>query len=207
MTGREQVTEIEAATSSALRVSVGVPQGSILGPLWYILFTNELPEVIHLGNCPELREEVQESHVLDEGQEQEQVNWKPNFRKGDMECGALVCYADDSSANVSDVNVDELQQSISMQYSAVSRFLTSSKLQVNDSKTHTMLLTTSQFRRSRNIEMKVMIGSEEKTTSEVERLLGLQLHQNLKFGEHILYKDNSLIKYLNTRFNALQLIK
>ena len=70
-----------------------------------------------------------------------------------------------------------------------------------------MLLTTSQFRRSRNIEMKVMIGSEEKTTSEVERLLGLQLHQNLKFGEHILYNDRSLLKDLNTRFKALQLIR
>ena len=52
MVGRLQVVEVEASLSSTLRVGdVGVAQGSILGPLWYILYTNELPEVVHLENC------------------------------------------------------------------------------------------------------------------------------------------------------------
>ena len=52
MTSRLQVTEIEASTSSALRVGdVGVVQGSLTGPLWYVLYTSELSEVVHGQNC------------------------------------------------------------------------------------------------------------------------------------------------------------
>ena len=79
MTGREQVTEIEGSSSSSLRVNVGVPQGSIQGPLLYVLYTNELPEVVHLLNCPHPNQ-----------QEQEQVHM-PQYRLGDTECGALAC--------------------------------------------------------------------------------------------------------------------
>ena len=51
MTDRSQVVCLEGSLSSSLRVNVGVPQGSILGPLLYIIFTNELPEVIHKNMC------------------------------------------------------------------------------------------------------------------------------------------------------------
>ena len=42
---------VDGSLSSALRVHVGVPQGSILGPLLYVIFTTELPEVVHRVDC------------------------------------------------------------------------------------------------------------------------------------------------------------
>ena len=47
LSSRFQCVSIEGSLSRLQAVQVGVPQGSILGPLFYTLFTNELPEVIH----------------------------------------------------------------------------------------------------------------------------------------------------------------
>ena len=96
-----------------------------------------------------------------------------------MECGTLVNYADDSSSSNSDGDIIELAISLKLQYSSVSSFLNSSRLQVNDSKTHTMLLTTAQLRRSQHLSLTVEIGSVKQKSSKVERLLGLQLHENM----------------------------
>ena len=48
---RQQCVSIEGCQSDFLGVDVGVPQGSILGPLFYFLYTNDLPEVVHSGTC------------------------------------------------------------------------------------------------------------------------------------------------------------
>ena len=52
MYDRNQVVSVEGTLSSSLRIHVGVPQGSLIGPLLYVMFTNELPEVVHLETCP-----------------------------------------------------------------------------------------------------------------------------------------------------------
>ena len=116
-------------------------------------------------------------------------------------------YADDSSSSSSDCDILELAMSVKLQYDTVASFLTSLLFQVNDTKTHTMLLTTSQLRRSQNLSLTVKIGSVIQKTSPVERLLGHQVHENLKFKEHIQDSEKSLMKSLNKQLNALKQIK
>ena len=72
-------------------------------------------------------------------------------------------------------------------------------------KTHAILLTTAQFRRLNQPDLTVNFGNDEQRSSNVERLLGLQLHENLKFGEYIMNNEKSLLKGLNTRLNALKM--
>ena len=44
---RSQAVYVDGFLSNNLSMNSGVPQGSILGPLMYIIFTNELPELLH----------------------------------------------------------------------------------------------------------------------------------------------------------------
>ncbi len=46
---RKQVVPVRGSTSKQADVISGVPQGSVLGPLLFILYVNEMPEQVSVG--------------------------------------------------------------------------------------------------------------------------------------------------------------
>ena len=99
--GRSQSVMIEGCLSKLLSVNSGVPQGSILGPLLYTLFTNELPEVIHdNANLEGVWPAYQVEAVVE----------------GD---GDICCYADDTTLSMSASDPATLSANLSSKYNLV----------------------------------------------------------------------------------------
>ena len=71
-----------------------------------------------------------------------------------------------------------------------------------------MVMTTSRRRVSRlqGTQVEIRTPTENIESSECEKLLGGLLHQDMKWGEHILDNEESLVRSLNTRVGALKLV-
>ena len=177
--------------SGLLPLEAGVPQGSILGPIFYTIFTNELPQLVHKVNCP--------------------TTCLPGasiFTIHCQECGSLCCYADDSTITVTARSPAQLTDKLSAKYNAVADFLTDNKLKVNDDKTHLLVMTTRQKRRFIDTNStSIHTPTETVYPSITEKLLGAEIHQDMKWGEHILLGENSLVKSLNKRLGALKKVQ
>ena len=51
LTDREQGVVIEGMSSKWCAIPSGIPQGSLSGPLFFVTFISDLPEVVMPGNC------------------------------------------------------------------------------------------------------------------------------------------------------------
>ena len=128
LTYRSQGVYIDGAMSSMLPLEAGVPQGSILGPIYYTIFTNELPQVVHEHECP-LHDDQAASIFTIQCQE----------------CGGLCCYADDSTYTVRGQDPEALSEKLSKKYKIMADFLTDNKLKVHDYKSHLLAEATEEI--------------------------------------------------------------
>ena len=188
LTYRSQGVYIDGAMSGLLPLEAGVPQGSILGPIYYTIFTNELPQVVHELDCP--------------------LHGDPGasiFTIQCQECGGVCCYADDSTYTVRGRDPADLSEKLSRKYKVVADYLTDNKLKVNDDKTHLLVMTTRQKRRFVDTNsVQIETPTATISPSSVEQLLGAQVHQDMRWVEHLLDSEKSLVKALNLRLGALK---
>ena len=169
LTERRQLVTIDGKYSSTLPLEAGVPQGSILGPILYTLYTNDFPEVIHRKSC---KEGTVEGGSI-------------RFRTACKSCGAMVCFADDSTYTIIAEDIGELSINLEEQFTKIAGYLGFQRLSVNQDKTHLLLLTTWQRRQHLTEELRLRAGAEDIETTERESLLGIELEQNMGFGKHI----------------------
>ena len=158
LTDRRQSVIIDGCLSKLEPVPDGVPQGSILGPLLYTLYVNELPEIIHQRYC--------------EKQVNQEISVWPEYSMACEGCGNTCCYADDTTFSCSDRDPKELSKKLTSMYLIMSEFMINNRLKLNDGKTHLIVKMTSQNRRLKNINQDVKLLTTCKTIepSETEKL-------------------------------------
>ena len=197
LTDRKQTVCVDGTCSSMLELSAGVPQGSIIGPLLYIIFTNDLPESVHCH--------PPQDHPLPQVHLSVQDTPHHPYNVHCHSCGVICCFADDSSYSFSSKDADTINENLCNKYKTIADFMSCHELKLNSDKTHLLVLRSDAARRA-NSDFSVSLDTQSDiiNPSKSEKLLGGIIGQNLKFTEHIQDHEESMLKILNNRLNALK---
>ena len=182
LSGRSQSVLIDGCLSPPVGMQCGVPQGSILGQLMYIIFTNDIPDLVH--DHPVSYQDTEPPCVP---------------------CGSTVCYVDDGTFSVGHTDPEVLSQKLSDQYKIIADYMAANSLVINGDKTHLVVMGTKQTAAHRN-DVKLEAGPHTILPSSKEKLLGAQISQDLKWNQHILGSDESLTRQLTSLINGLSLL-
>ena len=163
-------------------VMYGVPQGSILGPLMYILYTNDIPDLVH-------------NH---------QVSYQNPQPVCEL-CGSTVCYVDDGTYSVGHTETAALSEKLSLQYSLIADYMAANKLVINADKTHLVVMGSKKLNNLRN-SVRLSAGPYTILPTANEKLLGAHISQDMKWNHHIFGSEDSLTKQLTSRINGLSMI-
>ena len=193
LTNRFQSVQIESAMSPPLPVPHGVPQGSILGPLLFLLFINELPDVTKTKEDEESEKVSDANDATDEPE--------------------IVVYADDSTTIVADSEPEILLQKAQRQGELLPNWFADNDLVVSGEKTKLMIIATSSKRRNiteRGIgEFEINVCNETVGEAESEKVLGLIVNNKATWHHHLHgNEDNSgLLKQLSQRVGMLKRLR
>ena len=196
LNGRRQHVTIGGKCSQNEEISRGVPQGSVLGPLLYTVFVNELPETIKEDDCDHYPKN-EDDHLFG-----------PNCEH----CGEVPCYADDATYIVGTMNRTQSQIKIKNALQKISEFLTNNELIINQAKTTILESMTKQKRNKQTLPQPQLHitkpTGEIKTISPLEniRILGVNISQNLLYNNQLEGGDSSLLPEIRRRLGSLKFI-
>ena len=118
-------------------------------------------------------------------------------------CGSLVNYVDDGTYTYSHKDPIMLSAMLTTKYKAIEEYMVANRLVINSDKTHLVVMASRKNDAARQ-SVELRAGQHIIQPSETEKLLGCNISQNLKWKLHIQTGENSLIRQLTSRLNALQ---
>ena len=151
LSNRTQYVEYAGVKSSLKSLDHGVPQGSILGPLLFLLYINDLPNATSLN---------------------------------------ILSFADDTTAYISDHNMQNLQTNINRELNKIYIWLCHNKLSLNIEKTSYMVFSAKRLSNVDNeIQLKVndcrLQRNGHNMTNETNKFLGIHFDETLTWKFHI----------------------
>ena len=189
LTGRKQRVTIGGAYSQTKSLCSGVPQGSILGPLLYTLFTNELTDLLEDEKCKDSCHSLNREYL---------------FGATCLTCGTIVCYADDATATITGTE-KQLQTKIDSCMATITNFLTLNRLKINNDKT--VLLRIVKKGQGSNIinDPLYYISDNNKiiTPTQKTKLLGIMINNKLSWHDHIFNGKESIKSFINNKLGSI----
>ena len=191
---RSNYVEIGGKASAIKSVKRGVPQGSVMGPMLFSMYTNKLPSIVNREDCTDT--------VHNPGEYL--------FGSACPNCGAVTQYADDATYLVISKDRDSNQRKITENLEVIKDFLNANHLAINESKTSVIELMNKQKRgRARGVPPKLNVVDERgnpKVLNAVRtgRLLGANLTNDLTWTGHLLTGDKPLLPELRKQVGALK---
>ena len=166
--GRQQYVDLDGHISNVTELSTGVTQGSILGPLLFIIYMNDIHDA------------SSKFHFIIYADDTNLISPLCSFN---------------SSFSLKDIDIDATSKHINTELGQIQEWLNINKLTLNVSKTKFMFFHHSQ-RAINNLIPKILINDEQIECVSEFNFLGLTIDEHLTWKPHIQKVSNKIARTL-----------